>query len=1049
MVSKKKSRKQPTRVEADATADDATPEAPDDAPSEAPTASGFNMQDVVLEQALCTGKYASLLKDYFGEGEYQQLVQLAKDAETRAVRGGPRVLLLPGIMGSKLGVEGRVFDDVLWVDPLDIVKGRIVRLALPDKDKYKPLGVMLFAYMKLKLYLKCKGFDVSYYPYDWRRSIEDLGDDLALFLENDNAAKVHLVAHSMGGLVSRAALNFEAARNKIGKLIQLGTPNFGSFLPVEALRGTCSMLKTLALVDLQHDALDLARAMLNTFPGLHQMLPSPRLFNQVPLFDNPDFWEGTGANPELLEDVPRVQDALAGPTSETYLIAGVNQETTVGLSFKDNKVVYEKSREGDGTVPLRLALLPGAKTYYIEESHGSLPNNITVEKAVVDILKTGGTKRLSTKPPESSRAVRHLSETDLRLSVPAVPLNEMGFEDYRRLLERVAAPTASPVSGTLQTASDIADEHLLDTGFGHPFREVVVSRRRQHSLEIELSLGSITAANCRSLVLGLFQGVDPAGAAAAVDDALGGAVEELVQRRMFSCEAGQVFVLPAGRSSLYADSVLFAGLGNMEAYKPSVHQFVSENIIRTFVRTHVEDFATVLMALNAGVSVESGLQSQLCGYIQGIRECDDNHTIRRITLCEVDESRYMAIKKELYRLTSTPLFEDIRVTLSERRLPEPPAPASRQRKQITATENRIYLVVNFDTREDVEVDPKIGLPTVSQASANRVLRSALLTAGGKATVLREAKMFSQDALDDLLTMLHPNYVNAKNVGEVGKALGPMILGDRIVEALRSLIDHYQLVVVHDAPAGRIPWETLSLDGKVPAAMQGLSRRYIADNLSIAKWLEQRKQDNTLEILLVVNPTEDLDGAEEEGERLVKIFGGSSAVRLTQITRGEATRDRLLDEMTSGKYDVLHYAGHAFFDQEQPARSGILCANRQVLSGAHLAELQHLPALVFFNACESGRVRAAESSTRARLDRSVGLAESFLRGGAANLIGTYWPVGDSAAKTFAVTLYGALLKGRSIGDALQSARKSLHEKSLYDWADYIHYGSYDFVLKNRT
>ena len=54
--------------------------------------------------------------------------------------------------------------------------------------------------------------------------------------------------------------------------------------------------------------------------------------------------------------------------------------------------------------------------------------------------------------------------------------------------------------------------------------------------------------------------------------------------------------------------------------------------------------------------------------------------------------------------------------------------------------------------------------------------------------------------------------------------------------------------------------------------------------------------------------------------------------------------------------MVHYAGHAEFDESHPEHSGIRCYGSQVLSGADLAGLGNLPALVFFNACESGRVR---------------------------------------------------------------------------------------------
>ncbi|NJO37625.1 MAG: CHAT domain-containing protein, partial [Rhizobiales bacterium] len=82
----------------------------------------------------------------------------------------------------------------------------------------------------------------------------------------------------------------------------------------------------------------------------------------------------------------------------------------------------------------------------------------------------------------------------------------------------------------------------------------------------------------------------------------------------------------------------------------------------------------------------------------------------------------------------------------------------------------------------------------------------------------------------------------------------------------------------------------------------------------------------------------------------------------------------------------------------------------------------------------------------RVSETVGLAEAFLRGGAANYIGTYWPVGDEAAESFATCLYGALLEGEHIGGALNRARQAVNKLASVDWADYVHYGSYDFAIK---
>jgi CHAT domain-containing protein len=181
------------------------------------------------------------------------------------------------------------------------------------------------------------------------------------------------------------------------------------------------------------------------------------------------------------------------------------------------------------------------------------------------------------------------------------------------------------------------------------------------------------------------------------------------------------------------------------------------------------------------------------------------------------------------------------------------------------------------------------------------------------------------------------------------------------------------------------------------------------------------------------------------------------VRIDEYRETDATKPALLAAMRSGKYDVVHYAGHAFFDAAQPSNSGIVCANQAVISGADLAGIGNLPTLMFFNACESGMLRNAspdaipEPDIPERMEQATGMAEAFLRGGVANYVGTYWPVGDASASMFGVTFYSALLRGETIGDALLKGRqavRALTSSVKRDWADYIHYGEPTFALKSR-
>ena len=205
----------------------------------------------------------------------------------------------------------------------------------------------------------------------------------------------------------------------------------------------------------------------------------------------------------------------------------------------------------------------------------------------------------------------------------------------------------------------------------------------------------------------------------------------------------------------------------------------------------------------------------------------------------------------------------------------------------------------------------------------------------------------------------------------------------------------------------------------------------------------------MRLLLVVNPLGDLDGADREGKRIMQLAGSTAGIDVTPLLRKDATKAAILSALRTGKYDCVHYAGHAFFDPQGPSRSGLICAGREILSGADLLSISNLPFLVFFNACEAGRVRgrpAAAKRASVQVSQSYGVAEALMRGGIANFMSTYWPVGDAAAETFASTFYKSVLAGAPIGSALLEGRKAVRDAGDRDWADYILYGNFDFVLK---
>ena len=166
--------------------------------------SAFKLNDQGVEAALSSGEHSGMLEDYFGEEAYHELRRLAQEASSRSVRGGPRVLIIPGIMGSKIGKKRKLFDDLIWIDPIDIVTGNLADLRLNGEDtNLEALGVILIAYLKLKLSLRAAGYDADFYPYDWRKSISLLGQELSVSLSKEKTADVSIVAHSLGGLVTK------------------------------------------------------------------------------------------------------------------------------------------------------------------------------------------------------------------------------------------------------------------------------------------------------------------------------------------------------------------------------------------------------------------------------------------------------------------------------------------------------------------------------------------------------------------------------------------------------------------------------------------------------------------------------------------------------------------------------------------------------------------------------------------------------------------------------------------------------------------------------
>jgi CHAT domain-containing protein len=186
----------------------------------------------------------------------------------------------------------------------------------------------------------------------------------------------------------------------------------------------------------------------------------------------------------------------------------------------------------------------------------------------------------------------------------------------------------------------------------------------------------------------------------------------------------------------------------------------------------------------------------------------------------------------------------------------------------------------------------------------------------------------------------------------------------------------------------------------------------------------------------------LSEALEEAKQIKSAFqANANRIELVTLDGTDATVDKVVEAL-SKPFDVFHYAGHASFDSNNPANSGLhlvdqwLTPDRIVSTGS---DAIRIPPLVVLNACTSARVRGQDHPDPVEKPLSPSLAEAILVAGARTFIGTFWNVFDTAAAKFSKELYRRLLSGDSVGTAVLGGRRMLDAEKERDWVNYNLYG----------
>lgn len=270
------------------------------------------------------------------------------------------------------------------------------------------------------------------------------------------------------------------------------------------------------------------------------------------------------------------------------------------------------------------------------------------------------------------------------------------------------------------------------------------------------------------------------------------------------------------------------------------------------------------------------------------------------------------------------------------------------------------------------------------------------------------------------------------VDQVGVALESAAGEDRFRPGLRRLYDWLvrpvrerlgapgtPLVIVADGEVAGVPFPALLGAGRDQYLVRDHSLRFAA---TLAEAAVPRPADGRAGPALLIadpefeahrHPTLDpLPGARAEVRALRALYPGSTVLQGAGATRAALERG-------ARSARVIHYAGHALFDDTRPERSLLLLAGADGAGELTADAVYGLPLrgvrLVVLSAC--GTLRAREG----RSGGFAGLSGALLTAGAGGVVGNLWQVNDRRTQPLMVVFHHAYLRSGDPAAALRQAQ----------------------------
>ena len=947
----------------------------------------------------------------------------------------PAVFLLPGILGSHL----KVGDKRIWLS-LRVVGG-LGRLAWKDgaPDGVAPDGPIGMFYDALIAHLE-KTHEVVPFAFDWRRPIEDEAARLAtavtraLDARDANRLPVQLVAHSMGGLVARtmqivAPAVWDRLMARDGaRLLMLGTPNAGSWAPMQVLSGDDRFGNALAGLGApfqDHETRELMAAM----PGFLQLqadllderqgLARHATWKDLAERDlatvrEANWWHRTwagdgdtlqlnpyrwGVPPQKVLDQAvalrrqldaQCRDALPGFADKLLLVTGRAPFTPDGWEWTNEGLVYLNAADGgDGRVALASALLPGVRTWTLDCEHGSLPDTDKAFGAYVELLTRGDTEQLP----------------------------------------RLAA-----------------------------------GLRGGAALHVTVLNGDLTFVR-QPLLVGHYRSASLTGTEAVIDRMVGGAMQASLDAGLYPEQPGACQVFLNNSISIEnpwraprPEAAIVIGLGNEGTLKANELTMSARQAVLAWSQRLAErrdgvdatvDLAATLIG-SGGLGVSPG--DAACAIARGVREAAD--IIRRSNAARREADAERAIEWPVVtRLTLVELYLEraseawrglqVQATATPGHFDVEPLIASGKgalRRQIdTAYRGAGYDLISAEsTAEGGSITFRL-----DTRRARTEVRAQMTQAKLVRDLLRRA---SNDTNDD---------------PQVGRTLFQLLVPQEM-EAYLGGTD--RMVLELDEHTSTIPWELLD----PPAGRRaGGDLRPWAIRTKLLRKMRKSSfralvQDAGAEdhVLVVGEPAlhdpryAALPGALAEARAVTATFKGPRGVdptRVHLVEQGEAAA--ILNALFARHYRIVHVAGHG-----EPGREGgLVMSDGTFLGPREIGQMRTVPELVFVNCChlaardEPPVAGAAAPLPMDRVAFAASVADALIEVGVRCVVAAGWAVEDEPAKCFASTLYRELLAGRPFIQAVAQAREDAwrHADGGNTWAAYQCYGDPDWVFSGGS